>query len=86
MRARRKGHAGPLGWRLLEPVQFVDSRNHPSIQLADIVAGAIVAVMTHGVSPGAEVISESLQRHVLDDSILPDLDVIDLKNRSAAAN
>jgi Protein of unknown function (DUF3800) len=83
-RARQKGHSGPLGWKLLEPIRFVDSRNHPSVQLADIVAGTIVAVSVNGVPEDGEAIGENLRRHVLDDSILPDMDVIDLKNRSAA--
>jgi hypothetical protein len=85
-RARQKGHSGPLGWKLLGPIRFVDSRNHPSVQLADIVAGTIVAVSASGLPEDGDAIGDSLQRHVLDDSILPDIDVIDLKNRSAAVN
>ena len=33
------GKREPLGWKLLEPVDFVDSCNHLAIQLADVVAG-----------------------------------------------
>src|ERR1700731_3885283 len=35
---RQKHNPEPLGWKLLEPVAFVDSRNHPAVQLADVIA------------------------------------------------
>jgi hypothetical protein len=41
---RMRGNQEPLGWRLLEPVAFVDSRNHPAIQIADVVAGTARSV------------------------------------------
>lgn len=85
-RARLMGHREPLGWKLLEPIDFDDSRNHPALQLADVIAGTAVAIATHGLPPGFEETGESLDRHALADSILPNLDVIDLSNRSAAVN
>jgi hypothetical protein len=42
-------------------------------------------LFTHGL-PGCEAIVDSIARHGLGDSILPDMDVIDPANRSAAVN
>lgn len=33
IRARLMGHREPLGWRLSRPVEFVDSRDHPAVQV-----------------------------------------------------
>jgi hypothetical protein len=84
-RARMNHNPEPLGWKLLEPVAFVDSRDNPAIQLADVVAGAAVALFTNGL-PGCDAIVESISRHGHPHSILPDMDIIDLKNRAAAVN
>ena len=58
-----------LGWKLLEPIAFVDSRDHPAIQLADVIAGPAAVLFADGPH-----------------SILPDFDIIDPANRSAAVN
>jgi Protein of unknown function (DUF3800) len=84
MHQRMKGNLTPLGWKLLEPVAFVNSREHPAIQLADVVAGTATAVFGNGL-PGCEAIIDSISCHGTD-SILPDMDVIDLSNRMAAVN
>jgi hypothetical protein len=83
--ARMKHNPEPLGWKLLEPVAFVDSRDHPSIQLADVLAGTAMALFSDGL-PGCDAIIESIGRHGHPHSILPDMDVIDPANRSAAVN
>jgi hypothetical protein len=83
--ARMKHNPEPLGWKLLEPVAFVDSRDHSAVQLADVVAGTSVALFTNGL-PGCDVIVESIGRHGHPHSILPDMDVIDPATRSAAVN
>ncbi|RAZ89058.1 hypothetical protein DPM33_18955 [Mesorhizobium hawassense] len=85
-RARMKRNPEPLGWKLLEPVAFVDSRNHPSIQLADVIAGTTVALFSNDSLPGCEAIAENISRHGHPHSIMPDMDVIDLANRSTAVN
>jgi len=83
--ARAKHNPEPLGWKLLEPIAFVDSRDHPAIQLADVVAGTTVALFTDGL-PGCDAIVESIGRHGHPHSILPDMDVIDPATRAAAVN
>ena len=84
--ARRNGNREPLGWKLLEPIAFANSRDHPAIQLADVVAGTAVALFSDRLPPGCDAIVNSIARHGHPHSILPDMDVIDLKNRSAAVN
>jgi hypothetical protein len=79
------GNFEPLGWKLLEPVAFVDSRDHPAIQIADVVAGA-AAMFFGNALPECEAIAESISRHRHQESIVPDIDVIDLTNRNAAVN
>jgi hypothetical protein len=84
-RARANHNPEPLGWKLAEPIAFVDSRDHPAIQLADVVAGVTVALFTKGL-PGEDAIVDSISRHGHPHSILPDMDIIDPANRSAAVN
>jgi hypothetical protein len=84
--ARMKHNPEPLGWKLLEPIAFVDSRNHPAVQLADVIAGTAVALFANGIFDGCESIVESIGRHGHDHSILPDMDIINPENRSAAVN
>lgn len=84
--ARRNGHKGPLGWKLAQPVAFVDSRNHPANQLADIIAGAAVAVVANDFPAELKDIAQSVARHLLPDTILPDMDIVNPKNRSALVN
>jgi hypothetical protein len=83
--ARSKHDPEPLGWKLLEPVAFVDSRNHPAVQIADIVAGTAVALFSGNLT-GCEAIADSLAEHGHPHSILPDQDIINPANRSAAVN
>ena len=85
-RARMKRNPEPLGWKLLEPVAFVDSRDHPAVQVADVIAGTAVALFSIGLPPGCESIVDSIARHGHDHSILPDMDIIDPANRSAMVN
>ena len=79
-------HDGSLGWRLEEPVSFVDSRDHPAVQLADVIAGTAVACLAKGIPKGLEEAAERIQHHMLKDTILPDFDVIDFKKRTPAIN
>jgi hypothetical protein len=79
-------HQGPLGWRLAEPVAFVDSRNHPAVQLADVIAGTTVACLIRGFPEGFDKTAERIKNHMLKDTMLPDFDIIDWKKRAPAIN
>jgi uncharacterized protein DUF3800 len=85
---RARGNFKPerFGWRLLEPVKFVDSRLHPSVQLADIISGAMVAIMARNSPPEFQTIGEMIFRHAHPHSIMPDMEVVDPSNRTAAVN
>lgn len=84
-RARLTHPDEQFGWRLTEPVEFVDSRTSPAIQLADILAGTAVAISS-GNAPDLEGAVEHLDRHMLADSIMPDFEALDLNNRAACVN
>jgi hypothetical protein len=85
-RARLMGIKVPLGWKYAEPIRFVDSRDHPAVQLADVFAGTAVACLSAGAPDGFGPTIERIQRHGLADTILPDYDVIDLRQRAPAVN
>ena len=86
VRARQKQHDAPLGWKLTEPVSFVDSRDHPAIQLADVVAGTAVAHLMRGVPAALNDTIDRMYRHILPDTILPDMANVDLSQRAPAVN
>jgi len=71
---------------LLNPVEFVDSRDHPAIQLADVIAGTMVVIFASDSPEEFGTVREMIMRHLHPHSILPDMDVIDLSNRSTAVN
>lgn len=81
-RARRKGYTGKLGWSLAEPIGFVDSGSHLGIQIADIIAGATVFTARNRTPEFAGLI-DALGRHVLPDTILPDMDIVNPATCSA---
>lgn len=85
-RARVMGHDGPLGWQLAEPMAFMDSRDHPAIQLADVIASTTVGLAARGFPGEFAEIAASIDRHRLRDCILPDFDRLDLTKRGVAVN
>ncbi len=85
-RARQQGHKQPLGWKLFQPVAFVDSQQHPSIQLADVLAGSAVACFSGRLPKGSDVIVEGVANYGMGQSILPDYDHVNLENREVAVN
>jgi len=85
-RARQTGHTEPLGWKLVHPVVFADSKYHRAIQIADVIAGTAVAMIAHKLPQGCDAIVESIARHGMDESILPDFDIVNPANREAGIN
>jgi len=80
------GHKGDLGWTFAEPVEFVDSRAHPAVQLADVVAGTTVWLLSNECPDGFQPTAEKIQGHLLKDSIFPDFEMLDLEQRQPAVN
>lgn len=85
-RARSKNHRGPLGWKFAKPVAFVDSKMHPAIQVADIIAGAAVAMASSRAMPDFASGVGQLLKHALPESILPDYEFVNPANREAMVN
>ena len=79
-RARALLNADKLGWSYERPLEFVDSRAHPSVQLADLLASTVVHCYSNGLPAGMEVVGTVLDRGMLRDSIFPDMDRVDLAN------
>lgn len=66
-----------LGWKLAAPVVFGDSRSHPAIQLADIVAGTAATILTRRFPPELMPLAHSIDRHRMLDCILPEFERVD---------
>lgn len=74
---------GNLGWEFEKPVEFVDSRAHPAVQLADILASTAVYCYSNGLPEGMETAGGILDKGMLRDSIFPDYERIKLENKQA---
>ncbi|WP_309668010.1 DUF3800 domain-containing protein [Tabrizicola sp.] len=72
-----------LGWEFEKPLEFVDSRAHPSVQIADILASTTVHCFSNGLPDGMEATGEILDAGMLKDSIFPDFDRVDLGKKEA---
>jgi hypothetical protein len=83
-RSQAKGRTTGMGWTYARPPRFVDSKHHPSVQLADIVAGASVFAMQPGTADPA--IRSLVIVHALDESIVPRPDCVDPTSREASVN
>jgi hypothetical protein len=83
-RSQAKGRTTGMGWTYARPPQFVDSKHHPSVQLADIVAGASVFAMQPGTADPA--IRSLVIAHALGESIVPQPDCVDPTSREASVN
>lgn len=75
-----------LGWELARPIEFVDSRAHPSVQLADILAGTAVSFCSNGLPEGMAPTGEILDKGMLRDSIFPDIELVKFENNKAMAD
>ena len=85
-RARRIGRTDRLGWQLEHPIQFVDSRNHAAVQLADIIGGAAVKVFSNAIPDGVDEVESELRAGLMQESILPDREILDLNQRTPMVN
>ena len=85
-RARMLGHKGGPGWKSIAPVSFGDSRNHPALQLADVIAGTATSVLAKGMPDQLRPIIESIDRHRMLDCILPELERVDPTKKTPMVN
>lgn len=81
------GKTEPLGWKLAAPIAFVSSKDNPAVQVADILAGTTYWLLRNGGSPEDFVeTAKIIDTLMLKDSIFPDYDRLDLKQRTPAVN
>ena len=77
-RAQNLMPGGPLGWETAEPIRFVDSRAHPSVQLADVIASTVVHSRPNGTHSDFKAAAEILDEGMLRDSIVPNFERVKL--------
>jgi Protein of unknown function (DUF3800) len=75
-----------LTWNMAKPIAFASSADSPTIQIADLVAGAAAAIVLSSEDQEFQRIAEPLVRHMDEDCILPDFDIIDLAKDEAPVN
>ena len=86
VRVRELGKTEKFGWKLAGPIQFVDSRDHPSVQLADIIGGAAARICSSGVPEEFQEVAPILDAGMLPYSIFPDEEAVDISQRIPAVN
>lgn len=81
------GRDEKFGWALDRPIQFGDSRNHPALQIADLIAGcATRTLVLDDDRPELNPIREELWPHAHRHIILPDFEYVQLGTRAADVN
>ena len=79
------GRQSALTFNLLKLPEFVDSKFHPGIQLADIVSGAASFGMMHPHAEGRELLAAVLP-HLTSENVFPDLKYADLNRKGPFLN
>lgn len=80
------GKSRKLSWNMAKPIAFASSASHAGIQLADLIAGVTAAVPKAEDHPELKGLSEQVLRHLHEECILPDLDILDLSGDEAPVN
>jgi len=78
------GKRRPLTWNMSKPISFASSDADLGIQLSDLIAGVTSAVPNGGEETSK--LGERIFRHLHEDCILPDFEVLDLKGDQAPVN
>lgn len=75
-----------FGWTFAQAIAFGDSRNHPGLQIADLIAGTASRILTQSSNPGLERVRSAMMRHIHAHSIMPDFDYVKLGTREVDVN
>lgn len=78
--------ADKFGFELDGEIVFGDSRNHPALQIADIVAGAAKYCLLNGDDPKLSEIRRLLFNHIHEHTILPDFEYVELGTKAVDVN
>ena len=73
-------------FNLAEPLHFLDSKAHPGIQLADVVATAFTFALRYPQKKTSSIWREMLDPVVSEFSIFPDAELLDLKDEAPFVN
>ena len=75
------------GWSLDRPIAFADSRDHPGLQLADLIAGTVTAVLGGRLPPDRfGPLAAELEPHWHEDSMMHDFQFVRPTERQALVN
>jgi Protein of unknown function (DUF3800) len=73
-------------WNMSKPVAFASSASHAAIQLADLIAGVTAAMPYTERRPELRDLSDMVFRHLHNDCVMPDFEVLDLSGEKAPVN
>ena len=80
------GRRQRLTWNMSKPVEFKSSAEHLGVQLADLIAGVVAAAPHAREQPEIRELAEMIWPSLLQESIMPDFDVLDLDGDEAPVN
>lgn len=80
------GKSRPITWNMSGKLQFASSTSHAGVQLADLIAGVASTIPTDEDNVDIQRLGESVVRHLQEDCILPDYDLINIDNDRALVN
>lgn len=69
----------PVRANLAKPLAFGSSAQHPTLQIADILAGVTTDVIKNPANPALAPLSAWVSRHIHEDHVLPDDDLINTR-------
>jgi len=75
-----------LTWNMAKPISFASSADHPSVQIADLIAGTAAAIGAHQGDESYLPLAEAIHPHFSEECILPDFSIIDLAGDEAPVN
>jgi hypothetical protein len=75
-----------MTWNMSKPVSLASSANSPGLQLADLLAGCAAAAPRYSEHQILQTVSARIYMHVHEESIMPDMEPIDLACDEAAIN
>ncbi len=80
------GKKRALTWNMTKPFEFASSKNHPGVQIADLIAGVTCALPLAETRLEYREFGKKVSPHLNEDCILPDMTVIDLQTDEAMVN